>query len=318
MSVLFDESARGVFAIMATPFGDAGEIDWNSADRLVDFYLECGVHGLTVLGMMGEAPNLSAEESEMFAARCIKRIGGRVPVIVGVSNPGLKLLGEFSRKVMGDGAAGVMLTPIQGLQTEDQIYAYFQNVARELQQIPVVVQNYPQTVQVHMSVAVLNLLFRDFPTFKMLKHEEAPSLRKLSRLRATQAERGRRISIVGGNGAIQMVQELRRGADGIMTGFAFPEMLVGVYERFVAGDEEAAEDLYDAYLPVVRHEQQFGIGLALRKETLRRRGILASAAVRQPGPSLDAIDHQELTHLLGRLDLALGRLGIQPVRYPAR
>jgi 4-hydroxy-tetrahydrodipicolinate synthase len=142
----------------------------------------------------------------------------------------------------------------------------------------------------------------------MLKHEESPGLRKLSRVRAADKERNRRICILVGNGGIHLPQELARGADGAMTGFAFPEMLVEVCRRFAAGDAEGAEDVFDAYLPVVRHELQPGIGLALRKETLHRRGIIASGKARAPGPALDAADLQELTELLRRLERATARL----------
>ncbi len=87
-----------------------------------------------------------------------------------------------------------------------------------------------------------------------------------------------------------------------MSGFAYPELLVEVYERFVAGREEAAFDLYDAYLPLIRYEQQPGIGLAIRKEILHRRRVLASPVLRPPGAALDALDHAELDQLLERLD----------------
>jgi 4-hydroxy-tetrahydrodipicolinate synthase len=174
--------------------------------------------------------------------------------------------------------------------------------------IPVVLQDYPQLTQVFMSGSLINRCFAEFPTLKMLKHEEAPGLRKLSQVRAADGARGRHISILVGNGGIHLPQELSRGADGAMTGFAFPEMLVEVCRRFAAGDAEGAEDVFDAYLPVVRHEQQPAIGLALRKETLRRRGILASARTRAPGPALDAADQAELTRLLARLERAKARL----------
>jgi len=310
---LLDESARGVFIISATPFTDDGAMDWASTDRLVDYYLESGVDGITILGVLGEAPKLSAEESEAFVARVAKRIDGRIPIVVGVSNPGLKLLGDFARRAIDLGAAGVMVSPTAGLKSDEQIYGYIEGVVRELgDRIPVVLQDYPQLTSVFMSAGLVNRFFADFPSLKMLKHEEAPGLRKLSRVRAAEAkgERKRRISILVGNGGIHLVQELARGADGAMTGFAFPEMLVGVCRRFAAGDKEGAEDLYDAYLPLVRHEVQPGIGLALRKETLRRRGMLASARVRAPGPALDADDHAELTHLIARLERAKRRLGV--------
>lgn len=314
---LLDETARGVYVISATPFTDAGEIDFASTDRLMDFYLDCGVDGMTILGVMGEAPKLSTEESEIFVARCLRRVAGRVPVIVGVSNPGLKLLGDFARRVMDMGAAGVMATPTAGLKTEEQIYAYIESVAKELgPQIPVVLQDYPQLTGVFMSPGLINRLLADLPNLKMFKHEDAPGLRKLSKLRAAEADgtRPRRISILVGNGGIYLPQELARGADGAMTGFAFPEMLVEVCRLFFAGERERAEDVFDAYLPVVRHEQQPGIGLALRKETLKRRGILASARVRSPGPVLDATDQTELNSLLGRLERAKARLGTPALR----
>jgi 4-hydroxy-tetrahydrodipicolinate synthase len=306
-----DETARGVYIISATPFTDDGAMDWPSTDRLVDFYLESGVDGITILGVMGEAPKLSAEESEAFVARVARRIDGRIPIVVGVSNPGLRLLGDFARRSMDLGAAGVMVSPTPGLKTDEQIYGYIEAAVKELGDIPVVLQDYPQLTSVFMSAGLVNRLFADFASLKMLKHEESPGLRKLSRVRAAEAKgERRRISILTGNGGIHLVQELARGADGAMTGFAFPEMLVGVCRKFLAGDKEGAEDLYDAYLPVVRHEQQPGLGLALRKETLRRRGILASARVRAPGPALDAEDQAELAHLLARLDRATRRLGL--------
>jgi 4-hydroxy-tetrahydrodipicolinate synthase len=302
---LLDETARGVYVISATPFTETGAMDWASTDRLMEFYLDSGVDGVTILGVMGEAPKLSAEEAEAFVARCLARIGGRIPVVVGVSHPGLKLLGDFARRAMDLGAAGVMVAPVAGLKTDEQIHAYFASVATELgADIPVVLQDYPQLTAVFMSAALINRCFADFASLKMLKHEDSPGLRKLTKVRAADGDgtRRRRISILVGNGGIHLPQELARGADGAMTGFAFPEMLVEVCRRFAAGDAEGAEDVFDAYLPLVRHEQQPGIGLALRKETLRRRGVLASARTRAPGPALDAADQDELSGLLRRLE----------------
>jgi 4-hydroxy-tetrahydrodipicolinate synthase len=150
---------------------------------------------------------------------------------------------------------------------------------------------------------VINRLIDDLPQIRILKHEDCPGLGKLSRLRASALrDRRRRIAILIGNGALYYPLELARGADGAMTGFAYPELLVEVYDRFRAGREDDAHDLYDAYLPLIRYEQQPGIGLAIRKEILHRRGILASPALRPPGARLDAADHAELDRLLARLE----------------
>ena len=119
----------------------------------------------------------------------------------------------------------------------------------------------------------------------------------------------RRVSILTGNNGLYVPQELARGADGIMTGFAFTGMLVEVHRLVESGRTEEAEDLFDLYLPVLRHEAQFGVGLALRKEVLRRRGAIASAKAREPGPSMDASDHAELDGLLDRLKAKLAATG---------
>jgi 4-hydroxy-tetrahydrodipicolinate synthase len=316
---LIDEAARGFYVISATPFTEDGAMDWTSTDRLMDFYLACGCDGVTILGMMGEAQKLSREESAAFVARVVKRIGTRIPIVVGVTSTGFSLMRDLARHSMDLGAAGVMVAGVGALRTDDQIYAHFEGVVRELgPEIPVVLQDFPQVNGVHLSPALTNRLFADFPTLKVLKHEEAPGLRKISKLRAAEASgiRKRRISILVGNGGLHLMQELARGVDGAMTGFAFPEGLVEIIRRWFAGERESAEDLYDAYLPVIRHENQIGLGLALRKETLRRRGVITSARARAPGPSLDADDQAELTHLLDRLERTKSRLGIalRPLR----
>ncbi len=310
---LLDESARGFYMISATPFTDDGAMDWSSTDRLMDFHVECGIDGITILGIMGEAPKLTPDESAAFVKRVIQRLGPEMPVIVGVTSAGFGIAGDLARLSMDLGAAGVMVAGTGALKTDDQIYAYFDGIIKELgPEIPVVLQDYPQTTNVYFSPTLLNRLFNDFPSIKMMKHEEAPGLRKISKIRAAEdsGARKRRISILVGNGGQHLMQELARGVDGAMTGFAFPEALVEVIKLWFAGKREAAEDLYDAYLPVIRHENQLGLGLALRKETLRRRGIIASARARAPGPVLDADDQAELTHLLDRLERAKRQLSV--------
>ncbi|QQP87638.1 dihydrodipicolinate synthase family protein [Skermanella sp. TT6] len=307
MGEKLNERANGVYIIAATPFEDDGRLDLASTDRMVDFYLECGVDGMTILGIMGEAPKLTPDEQQGFMRRVFDRIAGRIPVIVGVSNPGTNNLAAFAHSAMDAGAAGVMIAPMSGLKTEEQVVNYFAETLRILgPEVPVVFQDYPQVTQVPVSVATLRRIFDDHPQIVMLKHEDAPGLRKLGQIRTWPDTGGRRISILVGNGGLHLPQELRRGADGAMTGFAYPEMLVQVCRRFFAGDADGAEDLFDTYLPIVRHEQQAGIGLAIRKEILRRRGVLASAAVRAPGPKLNADDHKELDSLMARLEAKLG------------
>lgn len=315
MSKNINGSTRGVFIISITPFTDSGEIDWKSTDSLIEFYLEKGVTGITILGIMGEAQKLTDQESADFAKYVIKRVKGRVPIIVGVSNPGTDHLVRLSRISMEAGAAGVMIAPITGLKHEVQIRDYFAEVFQRLgEDIPVCYQDYPQTTGVNISVPNFLQLVDSHANLVMFKHEEWPGLRKLQSLRnACNGEGRRRISILAGNGALHLPQEMQRGSDGAMTGFAYPEMLVQVVNAYFADHAEEAENIYDSYLPLVRHEQQIGLGLALRKEVLRRRGAIASAAVRAPGPKVDLEDLQELNRLIRRLEL---RLAMMDQRQP--
>jgi 4-hydroxy-tetrahydrodipicolinate synthase len=303
MPHLLNETAKGVYIIAATPFSDDGAIDWASVDSMVEFYIGHGVDGMTILGMMGEAPKMSGPEAIDITRYILRRVNARIPVVVGVSNAGLGNLVALGKAAMDAGAAGVMVAP-SGLKTETQIFAYYKQIAQALGgTIPIVYQDYPQSTGVNISTECFLSLVDAFAGIVMLKHEDWPGLRKLSQVRrACDGTARRRISILVGNGGLFLPQELGRGADGAMTGFAFPEMLVGVCRLHQAGKIAEAENLFDAYLPLVRYEQQAAIGLAIRKEILRRRGAIKSARLRAPGPALDADDMKELDALLARLE----------------
>ena len=311
----FDESVRGVYLITVTPFASDGALDLDSTDCMVDACLERGVDGLTILGIMGEASKLTAEESRVFAQRVVSRVNGRVPVIVGASAPGFAPMRELTLSVMDMGASGVMVAPASTLRTDDQIVAYFDMVAETLgADVPWVLQDHPVATGVQMSTGVVLKIMKNCPTCVMLKHEDSPGLAKLGAIRAA-SDRGdvRRVAILAGNGGgLFLPEELSRGADGAMTGFAYPEMMVGVCRAHAAGDIETAHDIFDAYLPLARYEQQSGVGLAVRKHIMAARGMIASATVRRPGPSLSASDIADIALLTRRQEKRLREIG-QPV-----
>lgn len=307
-----DTSAQGVYLITVTPFTDSGALDLSSTDRMVDFCLDKGVTGLTVLGIMGEASKLTMEESRSFVKQVMQRVKGRIPVVVGASAPGFAPMKELTQSVMDLGAHGVMVAPPATVRTDDQITAYFEMVNETLgPQVPWVLQDHPVATGVQMSAGVILKILKNSPNCVMLKHEDCPGLAKLSAIRAA-SERGemRRISILTGNGGgLFLPEELSRGADGAMTGFAYPEMMVDVCAAHKRGDIERAHDVFDAYLPLARYEQQPNIGLAVRKHILAQRGVIASAAVRKPGPKLSAQDLADIERLIRRQTHRLAALG---------
>jgi 4-hydroxy-tetrahydrodipicolinate synthase len=297
-----DATAAGLFPIAVTPFTPDGSIDWRSVDSMTDFYLASGATGLTILGIMGEAPKMTLDESLEIAARVCARAKD-IPVVVGVSSPGLAAMRQLARGAMERGAAGVMIAPQPSLRTDDQIVGYFSQAVEAIgEDIPWVLQDYPLTLSVVMTPGVIKRIIAANPSCVMLKHEDWPGLEKISTLRKWSDEgETRRVAILTGNGGIFLDYEMERGADGAMTGYAFPDMLADVVRLSKAGEREAAHDLFDAHLPLMRYEQQQGVGLAVRKYVLARRGAIACDAQRKPGAALTAKAKAEVDHLLSRL-----------------
>ena len=167
----------------------------------------------------------------------------------------------------------------------------------------------PSSPKSPMSVAVMARILKALRTCVMVKHEDWPGLAKVSALRAASASGElRRVSILGGNGGLFLPEELSRGTDGAMTGFAFPEMMVEICRAHVAGDRARLHAVFEAYLPLARYEQQPGIGLAVRKYLLAKRGAIASATLRRPGPKLTSTDIAEIEQLLARQNARLREL----------
>src|SRR5262249_33055452 len=199
-----DESARDVFIIAVTPFTDNGDIDYASVDRMVEFYLERGVAGMTILGMMGEAQKLTAAESVAAARHVLKRVGDRGPGVVGVSSPGFAAMGELTAAVMDAGAAGVMVAPPSTLKTDADIVRYCAGVVAAIgAEVPFVLQDYPQSTGVVIAPSVIVEIVKTLPSCVMLKHEDWPGLAKIAAVRvASQRGETPRISIPLRHGAL--------------------------------------------------------------------------------------------------------------------
>ena len=309
----FDAQAAGVYVIAATPFHPDGRIDTSSVDRLTDFYLAAGATGITALGVMGEAPKLDAEESIALVRQMVRR-AGNVPVVVGVTSPGFAPMRALARGAMEAGAAGVMIAPPNTLRTDDQIVTYYAQAREAIgADVPFALQDYPLGFSVVMTPQVLARIVAQNPSCVMLKLEDWPGLEKISAVRNLEREgKMRRTSILTGNGGVFVDFELERGADGAMTGYAFPDMLSELVRLSAAGERDRAHDLFDAHLPLMRYEQQPGVGLAARKYVLFRRGVLASDAQRKPAGVLSAAGRAEVEYLLARLGRVDARARLGP------
>jgi 4-hydroxy-tetrahydrodipicolinate synthase len=304
---------NGIFAITATPFNADGSVDLPSIDRLVDFEVGTGVHGLTILGILGEAHKLTEDERRRVTERFIKGARGRVPVVVGTSAPATDLAIRYSREAQELGAAAIMVAPPVNLKSLDAVREYYRRV-HEATALPVVVQDEPVFSGVVMPAAFLASVTDALPRARYIKLEELPSPIKVGQVLAAAKQP---VGVFGGMGGVYLYEELLRGAVGTMTGFAFPEILVAVYNAFAKGDRKAARDIFFRYLPLISYEGQPVIGLALRKEILRRRGAIEGSLIRHPGPSLDPGSKAEIDEILEALGLDGAGVGPVTIREAA-
>jgi 4-hydroxy-tetrahydrodipicolinate synthase len=289
-----------VLPITLTPFTDDGDVDEGSIDSLVEDYLGAGAHGLTILGIMGEAARLLDEERERVLRRYLQATAGRVPVVAGVSARATRMALDYARRAEDAGAAAVMLAPPDNTRNLDLVFEHFRLVA-EAVSVPVVVQDEPVNTGVVMPAPFLVRLLDEIEGCRYLKLEETPTLPKITAVKQRAKEQ---VGVFGGLGGLYLYEELLRGADGIMTGFGFPQVLVGTYERFVAGDRAGAQEFFFRYLPLIRYEAQLGVGgVTIRKQVFARRGAIASPHARFPAPAVDELTLAELDDLIAAVGL---------------
>jgi 4-hydroxy-tetrahydrodipicolinate synthase len=294
-------SLTGVCPIALTPFTDERDVDLWGIDSLAELYLDSGVHGLTVLGIMGEAHKLSDAERRVVTRRYVSAVGGRVPVVVGCSAMATRVTVERAHEAEAAGAAAVMVAPPNNIGNLDLVFEHYRQVAEAIS-VPVVVQDEPVNTGVVMPAAFVARVVNEIEGCRYVKLEEAPTTIKItSLLKEIRTE----VGIFGGLGGMYFYEELARGAIGIMTGFAYPEILVRTYEFFSGGREREAREYFFRYLPLIRFEAQLGVGgVGIRKEVFRMRGAISSSHVRFPAPSLDDETLRELRELVEFLGLA--------------
>jgi len=287
---------EGVFSVLPTPFLEDGAVDYESLGSVVDLFIAGGVNGLTALGVTSEAGRLTERERAVVLETVMCQAAGRVPVIAGTTADGLRSCIEYTRIARASGAAAVMISPprLHKLNS-DAVVGHFATVAAAVD-IPIVIQDYPPVSGFTMEPLLLARIARVVPSARTIKLEDPPTPLKIAKI--LQAARGLEISILGGLGGVFLLEELMAGAAGAMTGFAYPEILTEIVQAYRSGNLDHASDVFYRNVALMRFEFQEGIGLAIRKEVLRRRGALRHAGVRVPGVALDPGTVEALDRIL--------------------
>jgi 4-hydroxy-tetrahydrodipicolinate synthase len=286
----------GVFSVLPTPFTPDGDVDPDSLVRVIELFIADGVNGFTALGVTSEVARLTEAERDRVLDAVTTAVAGRVPVVAGTTAEGLRTCIEHSKRAKTAGAAAVMISPPRMPKiNSDAVAKHFAAVADAVD-LPIIVQDYPPISGYAMEPALLARIARDVPAARTIKLEDPPTPFKTSRILEQTA--GLDVAIFGGLGGVFLLEELLAGAAGAMTGFAFPAILVKIVALFREGQVDAAADLFYRKVPLMRFEFQEGIGMAIRKEVLRRRGAIANAAIRPPGGVLDDTTRQALDRVM--------------------
>ena len=286
----------GVIPILATPFRDDESLDPDSWARLLEFMVGLGVDGVTILGVLGESNRLSDHEREALIRQAVSVVNGRVPIIAGTSYTGTCAAVHLARMAQDLGADAVMITPTkEPVPNDDRIVETYERIANGLA-IPIVLQDHPASSEVHMPVSLMLRLLRSIPAIQCVKEEAVPTAPKIRSLR--EGLNGKPVPVLTGLGALYAPFDLEAGSDGFNTGFAFPEVLIALVAAARAGNWPAVHELYSRFAALIVFEQQPGV--AIRKELLRRRGLLASSRVRHPGTTITPTVAKQLDTVLER------------------
>ena len=285
------EAIRGILPIVYTPFDANGRIDEEDLERLVDYMIDQGTHGLAAVGGASECHKMPVDERKWLAERTMAFVGGRVPTIVGTSATNTADAVELSRHAESIGAKAVFLTPpLFGVVNPGALAHHYGAVSRAVG-IPVMVQD----AQVSVAPAQIVRLAEQFPNVNYAK-EEAPleSGHRISELKRLRPE----INVLSGGS--YLLDDLARGAQGAIPGSVGVGDLSKAYDRWVASDEAGARAAFDHFTPLSFFRRQFPLLCA--KEVLRRIGVFKAAHLRQPdGSAMDEQDHRELSILMERM-----------------
>ena len=286
----------GVFSVLPTPFQSGGDIDPDSLTRVIDLFLADGVNGFTALGVTGEVARLSEPERDRVLDTVLAHVNGRVPVVAGTTADGVRTCIEYTRRARAAGAAAAMISPPRMAKlNSDAVARHFAEVAAAVD-LPIIVQDYPPISGYTMEPALLARIAREVPAARTIKLEDPPTPFKTARILEQARDVG--VAIFGGLGGVFLLEELMAGAAGAMTGFAYPAILVKIVMLFRGGQLDEAADLFYSTVPLMRFEFQEGIGMAIRKEVLRRRGAIAQAGIRAPGGTLDQTTRDALDRVM--------------------
>jgi dihydrodipicolinate synthase/N-acetylneuraminate lyase len=296
-----DKRMRGVYPILVTPFDEQSRIDVDSLRSLVDFLIDSGVHGIGV-ALGSEVFRFTEDERLLVTRTVVDQARGRVPVVINSGGAGTELTLHYSRMAQDNGADALMIMPPSFMPAGDgQVRDFFRAVSSAIGiagvGIPIFIQD---TDRAHVSADLALQIAQESEHVRYIKVESHPTAVMVAQ---TAAKAGDLLTVFGGAGGNYFIEEMRRGSVGTMPGCSHPEAFVEVWNRFQAGDERGAREVfYGRILPINRiSAQSWGAFYHVHKEILRQRGVIGTAVVRGPVAPLDDVTRRELQVVIDEL-----------------
>jgi len=286
------KTLAGIFPILATTFRENGSLDLDSQVRLVHHLLDAGAHGLGLFGNASEGYALLASERRELLRVIVAEVDGHVPLVVSTGHTGTDAAVALSREAEDMGASALMVLPPYFLRTDgDGLMHYFSAISGAVR-IPIMVQDAPLLTQVTMPAALLGRMGREIERVRYVKVEAPPTAPKVSAVAAADGP-----LVFGGLNAQFMIEEIQRGARGMMPGSDLTAGLVEVWNRLEAARTNDAWRLFARLLPLLRFELQPGLGVSAMKHNLVQAGVIHCARVRHPTAALEKRSLEELAFL---------------------
>ncbi len=299
-----EDGLRGCIPILITPFNDDGSLDLPGLEREIDWVLAEGAAGVACLAIASEGYKLTESERDEVVRTTVRQAAGRVPVVASADGPGEEPAIDRARRAAQLGADALMVLPPYFVKPgPDALVSYYSRIA-DAAQVPIMVQDAPQLTGVAMSATLWARMAETIPGLRYVKAEGTPQGGTISETRRLV---GDRLGIFCGWGGLSLLDSLERGAVGNMPAPNFTRYFTDVQRLWEAGEREAAEGLFDSGLPFVLWTMQsIDHSVASAKEELRRRGVIASARLRQPATLLDEIARGQLTRFIDKRLAVIG------------
>lgn len=296
---------HGVFPAATTQFAEDFSLDIAATQRSLDALVNDGVHGLILLGTCGENNSLEPNEKRAVLKAAVEAVGGRVPVVVGVSEFDTRRAAAFARDAERLGADGLMVLPAMVyVPKPEELAAHFRAVAAATA-LPIMLYNNPPAYRVNIGVDVLRTL-QEVANIKAIK-ESAPDPRRFTDL---VNEFGDRFDLFAGLDDIAL-EGLMLGARGWVSGLtsAFPRESVEMVAAAARGDWETARRIYRWFMPLLHLDAEHDLVQSIKlAEQLMGRG---SERVRLPRLPLAGARRAEVIAMVERAAATRPKLGLR-------